>query len=171
MQKVAIIGNAGAGKTTLAKKLSRSAGIPHHSVEKFRFLPEWKLRPEEDIRLGLDELLERETWIIDGWGPWDCIEKRLQAADTIIFVDLPLRIHYWWATKRQIRAVFFPHTIDSPPGCNLAGITWGIFRLIRWVNCNSVPKLSGLVESQRERREVFHLRSQMEYRAFQRLHC
>lgn len=35
-------------------------------------------------------------------GPSDLMEARFAAADTIIFVDLPLYVHYWWTIKRQV---------------------------------------------------------------------
>lgn len=44
-----------------------------------------------------------EFWLIDGFGPFDTIEKRFHLADKVIFVDFPLWRHYWWCTKRQLK--------------------------------------------------------------------
>lgn len=38
-----------------------------------------------------DRLIEGDGWIIDGdLGPYDAVEVRLQAADTVIFLDFSL---------------------------------------------------------------------------------
>ncbi|MEG4045692.1 hypothetical protein [Microcoleus sp. Pol17_C1] len=33
---------------------------------------------------------------------------RLDEADTLVYVDLPLYVHFWWVTKRMISAYFNP---------------------------------------------------------------
>jgi hypothetical protein len=43
-----------------------------------------------------------ERWIIDGWGPRPSIEERMKLSDTLLFVDLPLWMHFWLAAERQI---------------------------------------------------------------------
>ena len=116
MSKVAIIGNAGGGKSVLSKKLGRAKRLPVFAVDKYQWKPGWQPVPETDVRSGLNSLLSKDEWIIDGWGPWDSVVRRLRAADTIIFIDYPVKIHLWWATKRQIRALLLPWTIDKPEG-------------------------------------------------------
>ena len=171
MSRVAIIGNAGGGKSTLAKKLSKSKGLPLYPVDKIQWKPKWTPAPQEEIRSKLDQLIEKELWIIDGWGPWDCLEKRFEAADTIIFVDFPLRIHFWWAAKRQLKAVFMPWTIEKPTGCNLVPITFRMFQMIWTIHRESLPKLSKMVDSFRGSRDVIHLRSLSDLQRFQSQHC
>ena len=65
--------------------------------------------------------MQRESWIIDGFGPLDILEKRLQLADQIVFIDFPLRRHFWWCAKRQIENIWLPRT-EIPEDCNEA--TW-----------------------------------------------
>ena len=171
MSKVAIIGNAGGGKSTLEKKLSISKGLPLLPVDKIQWKPKWTPAPQEEIRTKLDDLIQKELWIIDGWGPWDCIEKRFEAADTIIFVDFPIVVHLWWAAKRQIRALFMPWTIDKPTGCNLIPVTLKLFKMIRRIHRKQLPRLSEMIHSFKAGRDVFHLRSPKELRAFSAEHC
>jgi adenylate kinase family enzyme len=33
---------------------------------------------------------------------------RLDEADTLVFVDLPIYVHFWWVTKRMIAGFFKP---------------------------------------------------------------
>lgn len=56
---------------------------------------------ETHVRDSLNSLLTGDRWIIDGWGPWDCVVRRLQQSDTIVYIDFPVWIHLWWAAKRQ----------------------------------------------------------------------
>ena len=50
----------------------------------------------------LDAWIAADDWIVDGFGPWAAIERRFSAADTIVWVDFPLRTHLWWTAKRQL---------------------------------------------------------------------
>jgi adenylate kinase family enzyme len=105
MRKIAIIGNAGGGKSTLGLRLSAALSIPLHTVDRIQWLPGWIAAPEADATERLDTIAGQDRWIIDGWGPWPSIERRFDAADTIIHVDLPLWMHFWLTAERQIAAV------------------------------------------------------------------
>ena len=43
----------------------------------------------------LSDLMAQETWVIDGYGDNTTVWERVGAADTLIYVDLSLPIHYW----------------------------------------------------------------------------
>ena len=51
-------------------------------------------------------LLRTESWIIDGFGCVASAWERFSAADTLIFVDLPLFTHYTWVTRHLIKGLF-----------------------------------------------------------------
>ncbi len=48
--------------------------------------------------------MENDSWIIDGLGVQQAFWGRLEAADTVIYIDLPYRVHYWWIVKRFLRS-------------------------------------------------------------------
>ena len=103
MNRIAIVGNAGGGKTTLAHALGDRLGIPVHEVDRVQFRADWSRAPTGEVQHVLDGWVAEDAWIVDGFGPWPAIERRLAAADTIVWIDLPLRTHLWRALKKRDR--------------------------------------------------------------------
>src|SRR5256885_12949044 len=102
--RIALIGNGGGGKSTLAKAIASAQNLPLLEVDHVQFAPGWvRVDPDEVARI-CDGFASGERWIIDGFGPWESIVGRFKLSDTVIFIDFPLWIHYWWAAERQIAA-------------------------------------------------------------------
>ncbi|MGB8344932.1 MAG: hypothetical protein WCD86_08610 [Ktedonobacteraceae bacterium] len=114
--KIAIIGSPGAGKTTLALQLGKILETPAFHLERYFWLPGWKEKPG-DVRIKiLEELIQQEQWIIEGTYLRSS-EPRLQAADTIIFLD----ISTWLCLKRIFYRRFKDRRRprpDLPDGCS-----------------------------------------------------
>ena len=170
MTRVAIIGNAGGGKSTLSRQLSQARALPYYAIDKIQWLPGWRLTPSAEFIRQHDAVLSLERWILDGYGPWESILKRFEAADTIIFVDLPLWLHYWWASKRQVKSVLWGRS-DGPEGCPMLPVTVRLYKMMWWLHYEMRPKLLAAVESHRAKKTVFHLRSASALADFRRLYC
>lgn len=169
MTRVAVIGNAGGGKSTLARQLARSKGLAYHAVDRVQWLPGWRPASASAVRAAQDEWFAAPTWIIDGFGPWDEIERRFADADTIIFIDLPLWRHMWWAAKRQMACLFRPRS-DGPEGCPMLPMTRRLFQMMWRIHRDIRPRLMDLVNRHGAGRDVFHIRSVRELDAFRRAH-
>lgn len=106
MKKIAVFGKPGSGKSTLGKKLASATGIQLHALDSIVF----KKNGDRVDRNVYDEkhknILTSESWIIDGFGPIDSFYERLDAADTLIYIDLPYFVTYWLVTKRLLKGLF-----------------------------------------------------------------
>jgi adenylate kinase family enzyme len=159
-QKIAIIGNAGAGKTTLGRKLSQKMSLPLTPVDSIQFLSGMKIRPRAESIQMLTEIQAGERWIIDGYGPLDILEKRLQAADQIILLDWPLWQNYFWATKRQIKSLWSPRA-ELPADCREA--TWSqtmkLYKTIGRVHNQMRPELLRILQRENLRDKVIRVKT------------
>ena len=86
MTKVAVIGNAGGGKSVLCQQLSKAKSLPVYQLDKLQWNPGWKMTPEKVFNRLHDDLIAKEKWIIDGVATYRSIEKRINAADTVILL-------------------------------------------------------------------------------------
>ncbi len=100
MNKVAVFGNSGAGKSTLSKRLAQITGLPLIALDLLQYKPGGEQVPHKDYKAAHDQILKQDQWIIDGFGSLDTIWERLEVADTLVYIDLPVLQHYWWVTKR-----------------------------------------------------------------------
>jgi adenylate kinase family enzyme len=100
MKKIAIIGSPGAGKSTLSMKLSEVSGIEVYHLDRLYWKPGWVESSREEIRGIQQDLVKLDQWIIDGnYG--STMEIRLEAADTIVFLDMPKVKCFYRVIKRR----------------------------------------------------------------------
>lgn len=117
IHKLAIIGNSSGGKTRMARRLAQLLELPLTHVDSIQFLEGMKIRPYKESIEIITGIHNQERWLIDGYGPLDILVKRLELADKIVMIDLPLWRHYWWASKRQIQNLWSRRQ-ELPPGCD-----------------------------------------------------
>jgi hypothetical protein len=166
MQRIAIIGNAGGGKSVLARQLGDRLNIPIHQIDELQWQPGWIPTPEAEVAEGHVGWLLTPEWIIDGWGNWDILEQRFKAADTIILVDFPILVHYWWAAKRQLKAMFTLNRDWPPQGCHALPVTGRLFKLMWKIHRERLPQLVELIYQYQADTEIMHLKSPREMRRF-----
>ena len=86
MQRVLIIGCPGAGKSTLARKLADRLVLPLVYLDMIYHRKDHTTLSKEEFDLQLLDILVQPRWIIDG-NYQRTLPKRLQYADTVIFLD------------------------------------------------------------------------------------
>ena len=99
MRKIILIGSGGSGKSTLARAMGEKLGYPVNHLDTLLWRPNWEAVSREEQRQIQQTLISRDTWIIDGnYG--GTLDLRIDAADTIIFLDLPRTLCLYRALKR-----------------------------------------------------------------------
>jgi hypothetical protein len=159
MTRIAIIGNAGGGKSLLAQHLGRELRLPVHSVDDAQWGPGWTQVPALQVSEAHATWLASDRWIIDGWGAWDLIVTRFAAADTIVVVDFPFALHLEWVTRRQMEVQQGLRRDWPPKGCNASEITDELLQTMRYVDRELRPRLLRLISDERFADRVIHLRS------------
>lgn len=91
MKRVLVIGCSGAGKSTFARQLKALTGLPLFHLDLIWHLPDRTHIPREEFDARLLEILNQETWIIDG-DYSRTLETRLQRCDTVFLLDYPLEV-------------------------------------------------------------------------------
>ncbi|MFB7142182.1 DNA topology modulation protein [Gottfriedia sp. NPDC056225] len=102
MRKIVIIGSGGSGKSTFARKLGDKLEIDVFHLDALLWRPNWEGVPKAEQIQIQNELVKNEKWIIDGnYG--GTMEIRLNAADTIIFLNISRLVCIYRAFKRFIK--------------------------------------------------------------------
>jgi adenylate kinase family enzyme len=100
-----VIGCGGAGKTTVARALALHTGLPLVQADPIVYPDGRTARPESEWQPELDGYADREAWVIDAM-KLSILERRLQRADTVVFVDVPRRSCFLGVAQRDgVRAV------------------------------------------------------------------
>lgn len=158
MEKVAVFGNAGAGKSTLSKRLAAITGLPWVPLDCLKYKPGGEAVAPAEFKLAHDRLLQQERWIIDGFGSLDTVWARLAAADTLVYLDMALPRHYWWVTKRLMEGAWRPPA-GWPDHSPLLQGTVNAYRTVWLCHTKLTPKYRQYVAEAAATQQVYHLRS------------
>jgi len=165
MKKIAIVGNIGGGKTLLSRRLSQLHNLPLTHVDAIEFLPGLKRRSAAESIDQLRTIEQQDSWLIDGYGPLDLIQHRFALADAIVFIDLPITLHFWWTLKRQIKNIWSPRA-ELPPGCQELGLdhTKRLFKSLLNMHRNMRPELLKLFSRENLKHKVIYIRNRREWK-------
>ena len=165
MRKVAVFGNAGGGKSTLARRLAELTGLPLHVVDMMQFRVGGAAVPQDEFLKAHVELLQQDAWVIDGYGSVKLAWERFSAADTLVYVDLPFFVHLLWITKRLLKGLFITPE-GWPEGSPVISSSLSSYRVLWLCHRHLTPKYRALVSEVKSAKRVHHLRSAREISDF-----
>ena len=85
-------GISGSGKTTLGRLLELQMGMPHLETDALVHGPGWTETPDLELHALVEPLVLSERWVIDSDYRRKLGTLVLQHADTVVWLDLPLRV-------------------------------------------------------------------------------
>jgi adenylate kinase family enzyme len=158
MKKVAVFGNAGGGKSTLSKRLSEITDLPLHILDKIKFQAGGAEVPEQDYKRAHQQILDSDRWIIDGFGSMETVWLQFNEADSLVFVDLPLYVHFWWVTKRLLTGRFKPPE-GWPERSPILKSSINSYRALWLCHKYLTPRYREYIGQMRDTKSVYHIRS------------
>lgn len=115
MRRVMIIGPCGSGKSTLARELAPRMGLPLVHMDQLGWQAGWVETDKAELHARLAEAVAGERWLIEGnYG--SVLAPRLERADTVIYLDFPIRLCLW-RLMRRILTLRGQSRPDMPEGC------------------------------------------------------
>jgi adenylate kinase family enzyme len=94
VRRVAVIASAsGNGKTTVGRALAARLGVAFVELDSLVHGPNWTEMSDRDLRALVEPIARSDGWVIDGTYRTKLGNLVLDAADTIVWLDLPL--HVW----------------------------------------------------------------------------
>ena len=105
-RRVYIVGLAGSGKTSLARRLAQRYGLRHIEIDALHWQPNWQETPKDELYARVKAMLdETPRWTADG--NYSVLRGLLwTAADTIIWLDYSLGLVLWRLWRRTWQRVF-----------------------------------------------------------------
>lgn len=97
--RIAVVGNSGSGKTSLAAAVSARLGCEHIELDSIHHLENWTPIDRQAMREIVTDRIRAESWVIDGNYGTLVQDLVFAAADTVVWLDLPR----WRVMSRVVR--------------------------------------------------------------------
>ena len=106
MRKVSIVSTcSGNGKTTLGKQLASILEVPFVELDALVHGPNWTETPDDELIRMLEPILAGDGWVIDGNYSAKFGNLVLELADTVVWLDLPIRVWLPRLIRRTTRRI------------------------------------------------------------------
>jgi adenylate kinase family enzyme len=104
MRRVAVVASAsGNGKTTLGRQLAEALGVQFVELDALVHGPGWTETPDDALRAQVEPIVASDGWVIDGTYQRKLGPLVFAAADTIVWLDLPIRVWFPRLVRRSWR--------------------------------------------------------------------
>jgi adenylate kinase family enzyme len=167
VQRITLLGPAGAGKSWLGRQLAELLDVPVIHLDRLYWKPGWVATPDAEWQEIQLRELERESWIADGIQEgMNDYKLWLDAADAIVFMDVSPLTSIWRVTKRRFDSADGP---EMPADCEPApfyrafprflNFLWAYRRVVR-------PEVLADLARREQEQQVAILRSEKDVQRF-----
>lgn len=159
--KIAIIGNAGSGKSTLGLQLHKKLGLPLYHLDQYFWKPGWVEPERAEWQQIHNEVCDTPgNWIIEGASTRFFV-YRAQKADVIIFIDMPTWLCFYRIFKRCI-VNFGKEYFASAKGCPERGPSWKFLKFVWNFTTERKPTILTILEQYRSEKPVYIIKNKEE---------
>ncbi|WP_147127497.1 hypothetical protein [Shimia ponticola] len=158
-----IIGGPGSGKSTLARALGNKLGLPVTHIDQLQFDFGWAEVDPAKRDAQVRDVITRESWIIDG-NYSSTVEDRIARADTLIWLDIPLRRRLWRVARRTLK-YYGQSRPYLPAGCP-ERFSVEFIHYILSSSKRQRAKAADRYETMSQKAQAFHLRSTRDVQKF-----
>jgi adenylate kinase family enzyme len=106
VRRISVVGDSGVGKSTVARQLASSLGVPFVELDAIFHQPGWAPLAAEEFRHQVAQLAAGDGWVIDG--NYSAVRPLVWGrADTVIWLDFPRHLVMRQVVWRTLRRVAF----------------------------------------------------------------
>jgi adenylate kinase family enzyme len=126
MRRVVVIGSAsGNGKTTFGRALAAKLDVPFVELDSLVHGPGWVETPDAELRTLVEPILAGEGWVVDGAYRRKLGDLVLRSAETVVWLDLPIRVWFPRLLRRTLRRIRGRETIWNDNRESFRTAFWG----------------------------------------------
>lgn len=166
MKRIWIVGQTGAGKTTLAQTLAERLSLSHTELDALHWQADWTPLTPAAFRARVEQVLGADAWIVDG--NYSAVSDLVAArADTLVWLDYNLATIFKQLSVRTLRRVFLREALWNGNRETFRGQFLSRESLFVWAlktRRKYKRRYGALVGDPRQSHKVVHLRSPQEMR-------
>lgn len=163
IERIMIIGGAGSGKSSLARRLGEITGLPVIHIDTLYWQPGWIMRPRDEISRLTNEAADQDTWIFEG-NHSETMIYRASRADTLVFLDISTVRRLWRVLKRTV-IHYGRSRPDMAEGC-VERFDWDFLKWVAGYRKNGRIRALAFLESAPQHLAKRHLRSPHDVKRF-----
>jgi adenylate kinase family enzyme len=161
MERIAIIGCGGSGKSHLARQLAERLELPLTHLDAVYYDDDWNSLPKDTFAEIQKELVAEPSWIIEG-NYASTLPLRLEAADAVIVLDLPATTCLRGVLERRWRHGGGQHQAIGV----YDRINWSFIRYIVGYRRSMLPRVHRMITEHAPHAELVVLRRRRAARRF-----
>ncbi len=123
---------SGCGKTTVGRALAERLDVPFTELDALVHGPNWTETPDDVLRAQVTRIVASEGWVVDGSYSRKLGTLVLDAADTVVWLDLPVRVWFPRLVRRTARRIRGRELLWNGNRETLVGAVWGRESLFVW---------------------------------------
>jgi adenylate kinase family enzyme len=135
VRRINVKGTSGSGKSTFARELAQRLELPYVELDALHHGPNWSEPSADEFRARVREAMAQrpDGWVIDGNYEAKLGSTLVDEADTIVWLDLPLRLKARRVLVRTHERIRDDVELWSGNKEAWRGVLWGWDALFWWM--------------------------------------